>query len=131
MKKQSKVSTGFYLDVVATVLLIAALAAYVTVMNTRLLCFAAMAVGLLFGVIGPVGIKLAGGKELLQWMPCVAAVLAGFAAMSSATVMVDPIGYVVSGLYLFSDIQSYVIYLALAVAAIVLYLIAGFVRLSK
>lgn len=131
MKNTGKAAVGFYIAILAAVVSLGSIGIYTTVMNTKTECFVLLAAAVVIGLIGVFGSKLTGGMEIFQWMPCVAAVLVGYGAFSSASAMVDAIGYVVAGLYLFSDIQTYVVFAGCAVAAILLNIIAGFLGQSK
>lgn len=131
MKNKMKTPVGFWLTIGAAVFALVGVIVYSTVMNTKMGCFATNAIAVVICVLGLAGTKLIGNKEIPNWAPCIAAVLIGYTMVSSASVMVDAIGYVVSGLYLFSDIQTYVIFLAVDFIALALNAAAGFLKLVE
>ena len=81
---------------------------------------------------GPIGLmhmqlaKIAGAKELINWAAPVNAVVTALTAIMSCSLMLDAFGYVVSGLYQFSQIKSYIVYAVIVVIAVILNVVAGF-----
>lgn len=69
---------------------------------------------------------MTGAKELLNWAGPVNAVVTALTAIISCSIMLDAFGLVVSGLYQFSQIRSYVIYAAVVAIAMILNVAAGF-----
>ena len=76
-------------------------------------------------------VKIAGAKELINWAAPVNAVVTALTAIMSCSLMLDAFGYVVSGLYQFSQIKSYVIYAVIVVIAMTLNVVAGFTGLVE
>ena len=103
---------GFYLVMAAAVLSLVSMLIYRTVLSQLGLVLA--------------GMKMTGAKELLNWAGPVNAVVTALTAIISCSIMLDAFGLVVSGLYQFSQIRSYVIYAAVVAIAMILNVAAGF-----
>lgn len=88
-----------------------------------------MAVAAVIGLVA----AFAGSKApaICNWGPAVAAAAMAAGIAYGATVMSDPIGYYISGLYQFSTLQPWIIYTAVGVIALVLFLVAGFMGVAS
>ncbi|MBE6480668.1 MAG: hypothetical protein E7Z98_09260 [Olsenella sp.] len=88
-----------------------------------------MAVAAVIGLVA----AFAGPKApaICNWGPAVAAAAMAAGIAYGATVMSDPIGYYISGLYQFSTLQPWIIYTTVGVIALVLFLVAGFMGVAS
>ena len=123
-----KKSVGFYIEILAAIVGIVSIVMYgssmVTTQKTYVFLVAAVVVAL-------AGALLAPKMPICNWAAPVAAALAAAGIGWGVTVMADPIGYVISGLYTFADIQGWVIFVAVAGVAWLLYLVASFAGAAK
>lgn len=71
------------------------------------------------------------GSKLANWGGALAAVLMMAGLGWSLTVMVDAIGYVISGLYQFSLLQSYITFAVCGGIAWLLFLVSSFMSVVK
>lgn len=117
---------GFYLLMIAAILSLASMVLYNTVLNRLGIVYGLSVITVVIAVLAFAGEKVLGANELLNWIAPVNAVITALTAIISCSVMLDAFGYVVSGLYQFSQIQSYVIYAVVVVIAMVLNVAAGF-----
>jgi hypothetical protein len=117
---------GCYFVLVSAVLSIVSLIIYGTVLHKMTSVFVLTILAVVLAIVAIAGSK--NDNPIFSWVTCVNAALMGLAAAVSANVMVDAIGYVVSGLNTFDTIQSYIVYLVVAVVAMVLDIIAGFLK---
>jgi hypothetical protein len=117
---------GCYFVLISAVLSIVSLIIYGTVLHKMTAVFVLTILAVVLAVVAIVGSK--NDNPIFSWVTCVNAALMGLTAAVSANVMVDAIGYVVSGLNTFDTIQSYIVYLVVAVVAMVLDIIAGFLK---
>ena len=118
--------SGFYLVIAAAILLLASLVIYRNVLSQMQIVYVLSVITVVIAVLAFVGEKVLGANELLNWVAPLNAVITALTAIISCSVMLDAFGYVVSGLYQFSQIQSYVIYAVVVIIAIVLNVAAGF-----
>ncbi len=70
-------------------------------------------------------------KVITGFIPVVNAVLMASAAVWSASVMVNQIGYVVSGLDGIDTIMSFIIFCSIAVVGMILNIVASFLPVAK
>lgn len=128
---KNKKAIGFYLSIVAAVLALAASFLYGNTMEktagVKEMMIIAAVVNILI-VVGALGLKKA---NLLGWLAVIGAALCMYGMMKSVNNMLDPIGYVVSGLYQFSEIQGWVVFMAVSVVAFLMDIIAGFTNIVK
>lgn len=120
---------GGYFVLAAAVLSVISLFVYGMVLNKTAMVFVLTIVAVVLAVV-----SLVMGKDenpIYPWVTCVNGALTALGAALSAGVMVDAIGYVISGLNTFDTIQSYVIYLVIAIAAMVCNILAGFLKFYK
>lgn len=99
--------------------------AYVTSKEAYICLVAAAVVGAASAFLAP---KM---PKIFNWGAPVAAALAACGLAFSATVMADPIGYVISGLYSADTLTGYIYFGVAAVIAWVLYLAVGFMGISN
>ena len=73
------------------------------------------------------------GVSMRKWIAiiAVAALLACAGIAYSATVMADPIGYVIAGLYSMDTLTGFITFGVVALAAWLLYIVAGFTGMAK
>lgn len=119
-------SVGFYLSAVAAVLMLIGLpfynqSAYAIQVTTAL----AIAVAVI-----EVGVFLVKG-ELANVLTAVNAVVASAAVIFSFSTQLDAIGYVMSGLFTFDQIQGFVTFAVLACIGWLLLVVASFTGVSK
>ncbi|MBO6163640.1 MAG: hypothetical protein J6N77_01170 [Lachnospiraceae bacterium] len=123
-----KKSVGFFIAILAAVAGIVSIVMYgssmVTTQKTYVFLVAAVVVAL-------AGALLASKMPICNWAAPVAAALAAAGIGWSITVMADPIGYVISGLYTMADIQGWVNFMIAACIAWFLYLVASFAGMAK
>lgn len=130
MDNKRKPAVAFYFTVAGIILTAAGILLYTTVIRTATAPYFLLAAALVIGILG-LGIALKTGSELSEWAPVAAAVLVALGLGKSASMMVDPIGWAISGLYQFSDIASYVYFLIVGGIAVTLFVIAGFMKMTK
>lgn len=99
--------------------------AYVTSNEAYICLVAAAVVGAASAFLAPKTPKI------FNWGAPVAAALAACGLAFSATVMSDPIGYVISGLYSADTLTGYIYFAVVAAIAWVLYLAVGFMGIGK
>jgi hypothetical protein len=68
--------------------------------------------------------------KIANWGPALAGAAMAAGVAYGATVMSDPIGYYISGLYQFSTLQPWIIYTVVGVVALVLFWVAGFLGVA-
>ena len=123
-----KKGSGFYLTVAAAVLAVAGVVLYGSVMYKMNEVYILLAAAIVLGVLS---LALTGKTSLAGLIPVANAVLMASAAVWSANLMINQIGYVISGLDSVETIQSFIIFCALAVAAMLLNIIASFLPMAK
>ena len=126
-----KKKLGFYALIVSAVLLIAALATYGGSYVVVKSVYTWLAVALVIEAVGLVLTFMNKKAEWINWIPGVGAVVAMWGLMQGVNSMLDACGYVVAGLYLFSDIQGWVVFMVIAVLAVIAGVVAGFSKLAE
>lgn len=125
----SKRKIGFFVMCVAVIVAIVSIIiygnSYVTSREAYIFLIAAAAVALISAVLA---LKL---PKIFNWGAPVAAMLAAAGLAYSGTVMADPIGYVISGLYSADTLTGYISFAIVAAIAWVLYLVVGFMGMGK
>ena len=122
---------GFYISIVACVLAAVALVLYLFTTGALALVIGLLAAVICVEVLLIVLSKVIGNKPVLNLATSINAVLLGFAIVTSFNPQLDPIGYVVSGLYTFEQIQPFVNFVIVVAISFLLYLIASFMNLGK
>lgn len=122
---------GFYTTIVSAILTIAALALYGKSFTTVQIVYVWLAAALAVEVIGIIAAVIGKGGEWTNWVPVIGAAATMWGLLQGVDVMLDPCGYVVAGLYVFSDIQGWVIFMVVAVVAVIVNLIGGFAKIVK
>ena len=117
---------GFYLVMAAAVLSLVSMLIYRTVLSQLGMVYGLSVIPAIVAVLVLAGMKMTGAKELLNWAGPVNAVVTALTAIISCSIMLDAFGLVVSGIYQFSQIRSYVIYAAVVAIAMILNVAAGF-----
>ena len=120
---KNKKSIGLYLTLVAGIIAIVEAVYYGKVMYTFQPVYYFLAV-LSFVLVGF-------NKVITGFIPVVNAALMASAAVWSASVMVNQIGYVISGLDGMDTIMSFIIFCSLAVVGMILNIVASFLPVAK
>lgn len=119
---------GFYILFAAVVVDLVAMflygSSYATTQNAYIWMGVAAAIGL---VAAFAGAKM---PKVCNWGPALAGAAMAAGIAFGATVMSDPIGYFISGLYQFSTLQPWITYTVVGVIALVLFWIAGFLGVA-
>ncbi|MCD7802070.1 MAG: hypothetical protein LUH09_04090 [Clostridiales bacterium] len=120
-------SGGFYLTILAAILTIVALVAYSNVMYT----YSTITVLLVNALVLELLPLLWNNEVLTGAAPVLNAALLASAGMWSASVMVNQIAYVISGLDEISTIVSYIVYVSVVIVGILLNIAAAFLKWEK
>ncbi|WP_373214523.1 hypothetical protein [Ruminococcus sp. 5_1_39BFAA] len=123
-----KKAGGFYLTIAAAVLAIVGAVLYGSVMYKMNEVYILLAAAIVLGVLAFV---LAGKTALVNLVPVVNAALMASAAVWSANLMVNQIGYVIAGLDGMDTIQGFIVFCVIAVVAMLLNIIASFMPMAK
>lgn len=123
-----KKAGGFYLTLVAAVLAIVGVILYGSVMYKMNAVYILLAAAIVFGILAFI---LTGKTSAVNLIPVVNAVLMASAAVWSANLMVNQIGYVIAGLDGVDTIQSFIVFCVLAVIAMLLNIVASFMPMVK
>ena len=99
-------------------------ASYAKTMNAYIWMAVAAVIGLVAAFAGSKMPKIA------NWGPALAGAAMAAGVAYGATIMSDPIGYYISGLYQFSTLQPWIIYTVVGVLALVLFWVAGFLGVA-
>ena len=129
MKKANGI--GFYFMTIATILAIVACVMYGSVMYKYQPVYIMLGVAIALGVLAVVLTFAMGGKGVFGIVPVINAALMGSAAVWSASLMVNQIGYVVAGLDGMETINGFVYFCVVAVIAMLFYIIASFAPMYK
>ncbi|HJC74210.1 MAG TPA: hypothetical protein H9697_04585 [Candidatus Mediterraneibacter faecavium] len=127
----AKKSVGFYFTVIAAVLVIAGTVMYTSVMYTNPLVYGFLIAAIVRAVLIIALSGKYGDKAFYNWTPVIGAVLAACAAVWGAELMVNQIGYIVSGLDEMSTIMSFIYYEVVMVIALLVWIIASFLKQVK
>ncbi|MCD7919906.1 MAG: hypothetical protein LUG45_07510 [Clostridiales bacterium] len=120
-------SGSFYTTGLAAILTLVALIVYNSVMYTYTLIYVLLVAALVLEVL-----PLVWNNAILTGVvPVVNAVLTGAAGMGSAVVMVNQIAYVVTGLDQMSTIVSYIVFASVAIVAMLVNIVAAFLKWEK
>lgn len=120
-------AAGFYLTAAAAVVALAGIIVYGSVMYR----FTPVYVLLAAAVVVEIAAVILKNRAFGDVIPVINAVLTASAAVWSAMVMVNQIGYVIASLDPVSTITSYIVYVAVAVIAMLLNIIAAFMKQDK
>ena len=127
---KAKKSVGFFVLAAAAVVSVISIILYGSAMNKATSAYgfmiAAAVVACAALVLGAVS-----GNKLANWGGALATVLMMAGLGWSLTVMVDAIGYVISGLYQFSLLQSYITFAVCGGIAWLLFLVSSFMSVVK
>lgn len=124
-------TVGFYITVLATILAVVGLVLYVSTSNALTLVMVLLGIAIAVEVVLIVVSRVIGNKPVLNLASSINAVLLGFALVQSFNPQLDAIGYVVSGLYTYDQISSFVNFVIVAAIAFLLYIVASFTNLGK
>ena len=122
---------GFYISIVACVLAAVALVLYLFTSGALALVIGLLVAVICVEVLLIVASKVIGNKPVLNLASSINAVLLGFAIVTSFNPQLDPIGYVVSGLYTFDQIRGFVNFVIVVAISFLLYIAASFMTLGK
>ena len=124
-------TVGFYISVVACVLALVALVLYVPTTGSLSLVIGLLVAAIVIEVALIAVSWVIGNKAFLNLASSVNTVLLAFAIVTSFNPQLDAIGYVVSGLYTFEQIQPFVNFVIVVAISFLLYLVASFMNLGK
>ena len=124
---KAKKSVGFFVLAAAAVVSVISIVLYGSAMNKTTNAYIFMIAA---AVVAAAALALAAAKssKLANWGGFCAAVLMMAGLAWSLTAMVDAIGYVISGLYQFSLLQTYITFVVCGCIAWVLFLISSFMN---
>lgn len=125
---KTKKATGYYLTIAAAVLAIVGALLYGSVMYKLTFVYGFLAAAIVLGVVAAV---LAGKSKLVNIIPIINGALMASAAVWSASLMVNQIGYVVSGLDGVETIQSFIIFCVICVLGMLLNIVASFLPMAE
>lgn len=121
---------GFFILAAAAVVGAISLVLYRSAMNTSSNAYIFMGAAIAVAVVSLVVAKMT-GNGISNWGAAFSAALMAAGLAWSLTVMVDAIGYVISGLYQFSLLQTYITFAIVAGIAWLLFVIGGFAGVVK
>ena len=126
---KTKKSIGLYLTLVAGIIAMVEAIYSGQVMYTYQPVYYFLAAAIVLAVLSFVLVGF--NKVITGFIPVVNAVLMASAAVWSASVMVNQIGYVVSGLDGIDTIMSFIIFCSVAVVGMILNIVASFLPVAK
>ena len=124
---KAKKSVGFFVLAAAAVVSVISIVLYGSAMNKTTNAYGFMIAAAVVAVAALV-LSAVKGSKLANWGGFCAAVLMMAGLAWSLTAMVDAIGYVISGLYQFSLLQSYITFAICGGIAWVLFLVSSFMN---
>ena len=127
---KAKKSVGFFVLAVAAIASVISIILYGSAMNKATSAYGFMIAAAVVACAALV-LALVKGSKIANWGGALAAVLMMAGLGWSLTVMVDAIGYVISGLYQFSLLQSYITFAICGGVAWLLFLISSFMSVVK
>ncbi len=119
-------SVRFYLTLAAAVLMLIGLPFYAQSAYAIPIVYVMTAIA----AVAVVGMFLTKG-EIANGLCIAGAVAAAAAVIFSFSTQLDAIGYVMTGLFTFSQIQGFVIFAVLAIVGWILFIVASFTGVSK
>ncbi len=124
-----KRTIGFYIEFAAAVVGLVSAVLYGSSMITTKNAYVFIIAAAVVAVIS----AFAAGKtpKLFNWGAPVAAALMAAGIAYSITVMSDPIGYFISGLYTIDDLRTWITFMVVAGISWLLYMIAGFTGMVR
>lgn len=127
----SKKTLGFYLTAAAALLSVIGLIFYRSAMAGVSGVFTLVMIAVAVEIIMVIATAVIGNKKILELSSSICAVVMAGALIMSFIPQVDNLGYLVSGLYSFSDMKSFILYAVFALAALICYIAASFMDQSK
>ena len=124
--KKTKFSAGFYFTILAAILAAVGIFMYRSVMYTQSKVTYLLIAAVVLGALQLVLTLAMGHKGIFSVVSVINAALTALAAVYGAELMVNQIGYVVSGLDGISTINSWIYFTVVAVIAMILNIIASF-----
>ena len=122
---------GFICAIISAVLAAAALVMYGGSYTTNQTTYMWLGIALAVDVLAILLAVVVKKGEWINWLPAIGAVVTMWGLLQSVNIMLDAVGYVVAGLYVFSDIKGWVIFMVLAVLAFLFDVIGGFAKVVK
>lgn len=129
MSANNKKSAGMIIMCIAVVVCIVSVILYGKSYNTTKNAYIFLIASAVVGLISALGAQKL--PKLFNWGAPIAAVLACAGIAYSATVMADPIGYVIAGLYSMDTLTGFITFGVVALVAWLLYIVAGFTGMAK
>ena len=127
---KAKKSIGFYVLAAAAVVSVISIVLYGSAMNKATSAYGFMIAAAVVA-IAALALGVATGNKLANWGGFCAAVLMMAGLAWSLTVMVDAFGYVISGLYQFSLLNTYITFAVCGGIAWLLFVISSFMGIVK
>ena len=124
-----KLSPGFIIQCAAVVLTIVAIILYGGSYSTSAQAYAFIIIGAIVGAVSAVGAQKM--PRIFNWGTVLSALLLGAGIAFSITVMADPFGYVISGLYTSDTLTGYIVSFVFMMLGWILYMVAGFTGICK
>lgn len=122
---------GFYMSVAAAILALAGLCVYHAAPNAENNVMAILAAVVVLQIAGLAVLAFIKGKELPNLILTANTVLMAAALVNSFRTQLDKLGYVVSGLYDFSTVQTFVVSAVLMLLSMVIFLISSWSGFEK
>lgn len=127
---KAKKSFGFFILAIAAIAAIVGIVLYGSSYSTTPKAYGFMIAAVVVAVLALI-VGLVTGNRISNWAGVIAAALMAAGLGWSLTVMVDAIGYVISGLYQFSTLQSYITFAICGGIAWLLFVVSGFAGILK
>lgn len=122
----SKFGIGLYFSIVASVISVIAAIAYATVMYKQTIVYVFLVATLVLAIGAAAMIKSGKGGIVTDYLPVVNAALDGLGAGFGVSLMVNQIGYVISGLDGMDTIITFIVFEVIALVAMVINIISAF-----
>lgn len=131
MKYLKNKSIGFYFSVIGAILALAGLLLYRQAKNTESIIEALLMAVFLLQVAVSILLVFIKGKKSVNLVISAEAVMVAAALVFSFRTQVDALGYVVSGLYKFQTVRSYVLSVVFMLLSLIMFLITSYFGLEK
>ena len=127
--EKKKLGFGFFLMCAALIVAIVSVVLYGNSYVTTPEAYKFMIAAIVAGAVALIGSFFL--PKVFNWCTIVAALLMAAGIAYSITVMADPIGYVISGLYEASTLTGWITYIIVAAVSWLLLLVTGFAGVAK
>ncbi|GAA0799732.1 hypothetical protein GCM10008910_26410 [Faecalicatena orotica] len=131
MKYLENKAIGFYFSILGAVLALAGIIVYRQAKNTEPLIMTLLAAVVLLQAAAVVFLAFVRGRKAVNLVIMADAVLVAAALVLSFRTQVDALGYVVSGLYGFETVKSYVFSAVFMLISLIMYWIASYHGFEK